>query len=113
MQPVLVKAYGHFKPAGPEYLKRLAQLMSSYGLDEESASLNGRILLISHEGTFFPADEALEILSDLAKNTAGQVEAKLDVLDLEGWMLHRHEWQGDEFKLSSRPLNSVLEYSGH
>lgn len=113
MQPVLVKAYGYFKPARQTHLEELGAALNGYGREVlDSLSLNGRLLQISYEGTFFPAQETSEALARFAVKAGKEAEARLDILDLESWTLHRYELAGEGLKLSSRPLNHVLEYSG-
>ena len=112
MQPVLVKAYGYFKPAGPEHLTRLTAALESCGLRlEDSLSLEGRLLLISYEGTFFPVEEAAAAFGEFIREAGERAEARLDILELEEWRLDRYQAAEVELRHSRSPLNNTLEYS--
>lgn len=107
--PVAVKVYAAFYPV-PERCPGLDLLEGLYPSDEEWLLYEDDMLRISFEGLVFPHEEALSLLKEWLPPEAS---GKMDVIDLEAWVLTRHVWEGGGFTASSRSLNQVLEYSGH
>ena len=124
------RAFALKKPVAAAFcLARLRQATAAYGRAvEEAFSLNGGLLLIGFEGTFFPEEETLQAMEDCLRELgAGRLLAaadqttedpeqeigRLDYLDLEKWVLRRHCFTRHRRRLTTRPLNHVLDYSGH
>lgn len=111
---VLLKIYGHLWPADRELLHALealsGQILGRADSDIPLFELEGDLVRISFEGSFFPVDEVLEVIRRHL-NTASK--GKLDVLDLDAWTLTRHVFAGEGVTTSSASLNHVLDYSGH
>ncbi|MDE7240326.1 hypothetical protein [Desulfovibrio sp.] len=111
-QPVLLKVYGNLYPADAadlEALDRASAGCVQEGADE-AVTLERDLLRISFEGLFFPVDDVLEAFAAILR--PGQ-KGKLDVLDLEGWRLTRHQFADGRITSRSAPLNNVLDFSGH
>lgn len=108
---VLIKAYGHFRPAGRE-LYRDIETICRQAIPQPpggAASLEGDLLRLSFEGICFPAREVLECLErELPPGACG----RLDMLDMEGWRLERHDFIKGSFSSRGASLNQVLDHSG-
>lgn len=114
-QPILLKVYGNFSPASAAFANKLAECGPFAPALTDSAEvirLEGNLLLISFEGSWFPVDEVVEIIR-LWLPGAPNLEGKLDVLDLEEWTLSRYLARNGGLVLKRAPLNNVLDYSGH
>ena len=110
MKNVFCKVYAAFFPVREirlEIVKTAA--MSAVG-SEDWLFLEGDMLRISFEGTYFPLEETLAALLAILPLSA---EGKLDYLDIERWKLLRHMFRNGDFDVSERDLNQVLDYSGH
>lgn len=105
MEHVLVKVYGAIHPATPEMLQAASSVV-----DANCLELEGDMLRISFEGVWFMIDELIEVLIPLLyEGSAGRI----DYIDVEAWKLHRYNFTGNNVTLSSRDLNTILDYSGH
>ena len=109
MRPVLVKAYGSLCPAGEEALNAVNAALREWFLDG-AASLNGDLLRISHEGDYFPADDVVAALKPFV---ACGGEGKLDILDMEAWVLRRFFFYHGVVSERSASLDRALESCGH
>ncbi len=101
-------------PADAALLARLealsGEVMGRADEDIPLFELDGDLIRVSFEGSWFPVQETLDILrAGLTPASHG----KLDVLDLDDWTLTRHTFAGETVHASSAPLNHVLDYSGH
>lgn len=111
-QPVLIKVYGAFAPASDKLqngLDAVASLGMGTHTEGEAVSRLGEWLRISFEGIWFPLDELKTFLESFS---GAALRGKLDYLDLENWRLTRLEFLNGELRVSSAPLNNVLDYSG-
>lgn len=109
----LLKVYGHLHPAGEELERRLEAALASALRDNDDLPLlerEGDMLRISFEGSWFPEDDVLDVLRGAPLDG---MAGKLDVLDMENWLLRRHELRGGSLETRSAPLNNVLAHSGH
>ena len=109
----LLKAYGHVYPVDDSFYAALEQACAEAMPDEDDIPVlerDGDMARISFEGTYFPLDEVLEVLT---AHVQAEHKGKLDVLDLEGWRLIRHTFAQGRVEVHSAPLNNVLDYSGH
>ncbi|MDD4701701.1 MAG: hypothetical protein PHI96_05725 [Desulfovibrio sp.] len=109
----LLKVYGHVYPVSAVCYADLAAACADALPDAEDIPVlerDGDMARISFEGVYFPVDEVLEVL---ARHLGAEHKGKLDVLDMEGWRLTRHVFEGGRITSSSAPLNNVLDYSGH
>ncbi len=114
-QPVLLKVYAAFTPATGEDFQKLSDACSSAIAAEDDHGplvlFSGDLLRISFEGIYFPLDDVVPVIQELAEKKAA---GKMDVLDLENWRMTRYQAKGDgRLEKRSAPLNSVLDYSGH
>lgn len=108
MRQEIVKVYGNVHPVGPDMAAAVHNALSPWGL-EESMTLEGDLLRLSHEGVFFPLDDVLDALSPFfGADTSGRI----DFLDLEAWTLTRFQIEARTIVKSMRSLNDVLAYSG-
>jgi hypothetical protein len=122
MEPVLVKVYAAFLPANAACLAAveragaLAIASVNAGAVNTDASRPSWLLLedgflrISFEGLHFPVDD---VLAALAATLPPHAEGKLDLIDMEAWVITRHQWRSGVFHASRRSLNHVLAHSGH
>ncbi len=111
MVPVQVKVYGAFSPAPAECDPRVgAAGAGAVGQSEPWLFREGDQLRISFEGVWFPWEDVLEALG---RCLGPEARGKLDVLDLDAWTLARHTLDERGFHSAVRPLNQVLDYSGH
>ena len=111
-QPLL-KVYGHIYPVDDPLYAALEKACADAMPDEDDMPVlerDGDMARFSFEGTYFPLDDVLAVLS--AQIQTGH-QGKLDVLDLEGWRLIRHTFTHGHIDVHSAPLNNVLDYSGH
>lgn len=111
MKQIHIKIYGAFHPVPETVDAGLETLQAQIIGDEPWFYRTNDMVNISYEGIWFPVDDALDILrATLPPKATG----KLDVLDMDGWTLTRHQWIDGQFTSSPpRDLNSVLAYSGH
>lgn len=110
-QDVLLKIYGHIWPTDDTLHRALAA--SCVGaLPQEGPVIfrEGDMSRISFEGIYFPLEDLLETLE---QGLQEEHQGKLDVLDMEAWMLTRHIFSTGKIVRSSSPLNNVLDHSGH
>ena len=111
MIPVQIKVYGAFSPVGEDVAARVAAAGNgAVGQDEPWLLREGDLLRISFEGIWFPWEDVWDALRETLDPAA---RGKLDVLDLDAWTLTRHTLDERGFHVSTRPLNHVLDYSGH
>jgi hypothetical protein len=108
---ILVKVYGCIYPASDALCADLDKICAQAVPRERSVPILRReeeMLHISFEGLHFPEKEVLETLTlHPDRNRRG----KLDVLDIEHWLLTRHVFDGG-LRSSRADLNSVLDYAG-
>ncbi len=111
MRPVLVKVYGFLRPVSRNELAELREALALVDAEAgEVLTLNGELMNISYEGTFFPLDDFLLAAAPMAQRGC---HGKIDYLDLEAWKLRRYICENGSFQGKERDLNSVMEYSGH
>ncbi len=111
MIPVQIKVYGAFSPVGEDAATRVAAAGSgAVGQPEPWLFREGDLLRISFEGIWFPWEDVWDALRE---TLAPAARGKLDVLDLDAWTLTRHTLDEQGVHVSTRPLNHVLDYSGH
>lgn len=111
-QPVLLKVYANIWPVTRDILTALVPVLAQCLPEPEEpvAAWNAKLLTISFEGIYFPAEEVLSILkTGLHEDSQG----KLDIIDLENWRLQRTVFRNGSWRTNSAPLNNVLDYSGH
>lgn len=110
-QPVLVKAYASIFPEDGLPLRELEEVCGQ-ALGGEAPQLRSEsgMLLLSFEGIYFPEEDFVAALQNCPDSRR---QGKLDVLDLEDWLLRRYVFEGDETVAKKAPLNNVLDYSGH
>ncbi len=111
MIPIQIKVYAAFSPVAQAAFAavRLAGA-GAVGQEEPWLLEEGDCLRISFEGLWFPHEEVLEALR---AHLGPAARGKLDVLDLDAWTLIRHSLEADGLHSAERPLNHVLDYSGH
>lgn len=111
-QPLL-KVYGHVYPIDDAFYAALERACAEAMPDTDDLPVlerEGDMARISFEGAYFPVEETLAaIRAQLRPEHRG----KLDVLDMDGWRLHRHTFIEGRIESRSAPLNNVLDYSGH
>lgn len=111
-QPLL-KVYGHIYPIDDALYAALKNACANAMPDEDDIPVlerDGDMARFSFEGTYFPLDDVLAILT---AHLRPEHLGKLDVLDMEGWQLIRHTFTQGRIEVHSAPLNNVLDYSGH
>ena len=111
-QPPL-KVYGHVYPIDDAFYAALAEACADAMPDTDDLPVlerDGDMARISFEGAYFPVEEAL---AAIRAHLRQEHQGKLDVLDLDGWRLHRHTFAQGGIESHSAPLNNVLDYSGH
>ena len=112
-QPVLLKVYATFAPVSPALLSEAgAACANALGVEGDQGPFvygEGDALRVSFEGIHFPVDDMLPILE---KAVALGASGKLDVLDMENWLLTRHEARNGRLERHTVPLNHVLDHSG-
>ncbi|MDO5537616.1 MAG: hypothetical protein Q4F72_08820 [Desulfovibrionaceae bacterium] len=113
-QPVLLKVYANFTPAGEADCRELEEICSQAIAAEDDhdpfVTMLGDMVRLSFEGLYFPVEDVEPVVERLA--LAGAT-GKMDVLDLENWRMTRYQARDGQLKKSSAPLNNVLDYSGH
>lgn len=111
MIPVQIKVYGSFRPVPAELFAPVAAAgAGAVGQDEPWLFQEGDMLRISFEGLWFPAEDVADALRRHVPLTA---RGKFDTLDLDAWTLTRLSLDDTGFHSGTRPLNQVLDYSGH
>lgn len=111
MNNLMVKVYGFLRPCNESCLASLGSALCLLGdAAEDVLSLQGDLLNISFEGTFFPIDDFLEALAPCLNSAS---EGKVDYIDMEAWVLHRHRFEAGKIISSKGDLNNILAYSGH
>lgn len=108
-QPVTLKAYGNIYPA-TENLRDALGKLCALAIPPASCQAKDGMLLISFEGVYFPTQEILAAIEAALDKTQ---RGKLDVLDIEGWVLERYIFANGAITSKRAPLNNVLDYSGH
>jgi hypothetical protein len=111
-QPLL-KVYGHIYPVDDALYAALEHACADAMPDEDDIPVlehDGDMARFSFEGTYFPLDEVLAVLT---AHVRAEHQGKLDILDLEAWKLTRHTFAQGRISVHSAPLNNVLDYSGH
>ena len=111
-QPLL-KVYGPIYPVDKALYAALEHACADAMPDEDDLPVierDGDMARISFEGTYFPLDDVLDVLTS---HVRAEHQGKLDVLDLESWRLIRHIFTQGRVDVHSAPLNNVLDYSGH
>lgn len=111
-QPLL-KVYGHIYPVDDALYAALEHACADAMPDEDDIPVlehDGDMARFSFEGTYFPLDEVLAVLT---AHVRAEHQGKLDILDLEAWKLTRHTFAQGRISVHSVPLNNVLDYSGH
>ncbi|GFM31966.1 hypothetical protein LN040_06665 [Desulfovibrio subterraneus] len=104
MEHIIIKVYGSVTPAGEDMLHAVQQVA------EESVSLEGNMLLVSHEGVYFMIEDFIEALKPhLGKGSEGRI----DYIDMDEWTLTRYRIQDGLITRSQAGLNQVMDYSGH
>ncbi|UZP69072.1 hypothetical protein N1030_08915 [Desulfovibrio mangrovi] len=104
MEQIIIKVYGSISPAGNELLQAAQRVA------DESVSLEGDMLLISHEGMYFMIDDFIEAIKPhLGKGSEGRI----DYIDMDEWTLTRYRIQDGLITRSEAGLNQVMDYSGH
>lgn len=113
---ILVKVYGNLYPVTPATFAAVQEVCRAGCLydpgEDPPVELCGDLLRISYEGIFFPLDDLLECLSALLPHFSPLVQGKIDYLDMEAWTLTRHSIQGNTLRVTSAPLNHVLDHAG-
>lgn len=111
-QPVLLKIYGNLCPVAQPLCRRLEWIAQGCIPMPEYAPVKiaDKLLIFSFEGVYYPIDDTLDAIR---KNLAQNMIGKLDVLDIENWIITRHIFKNGQVEVNSAPLNSVLAYSGH
>lgn len=110
---VLVKVYGNLYPA-TAFLYGIVHEVCRAGCIQDNNDIPvveqcGDLLRISYEGPFFSLDDLLE---SLAPHLKAGMQGKIDYIDLEAWTLTRHSIEGATLRVSSAPLNNVMDYAG-
>lgn len=111
-QPLL-KVYGHVYPIDDALYAALDTACTDAMPDEDDIPVlerDGDMARFSFEGTYFPLDEVLAVLT---AHIRAEHQGKLDVLDMEDWRLTRHTFAQGRIDVHRAPLNNVLDYSGH
>lgn len=109
----ILKVYGHVYPVSEDFFTDLTQACAGALPDEAAEPVlarEGDLARFSFEGVYFPVEEAL---AAVARHLRPEHKGKLDVLDLESWRLIRHIFAEGKIRVSTAPLNNVLDYSGH
>lgn len=104
MEQIIIKVYGSITPANQ------AMLNAVQNIAEGSISLDGDVLLISHEGMYFMIDECIDALKPLMDKDC---EGRIDYIDMDEWTLSRYWIHGGLVTHSTVGLNQVMAYSGH
>ncbi len=104
MEQVLVKVYGSITPAD-QALLRAAQSVA-----EESVSLSGDMLLVSHEGIYFMMEDFLAAIKPCLRTGC---EGRIDYIDVDEWTLTRYWIRDGIITHSTAGLNHVMDHSGH
>ena len=105
MRPVIVKAYGALSPAAEEALLAVRAVLEDWYIPE-AVELKGDMLRISYEGDAFPDVEVVEAIRPFLRADS---EGKLDILDLEGWTLHRYFFNDGQLRDHQVTLDKALE----
>lgn len=112
-QPVLIKVYATFTPVSPSLVAEAeAAASGALGVEGDLGPFvygEGDSLRVSFEGIYFPVDDLVPVLEKAAAEGA---RGKLDVLDMENWLMTRHEARNGRLAIHTVPLNHVLDYSG-
>lgn len=105
---VLYKVYGAFFPVAEEVYQALATAgrEAISATDDPWLFFEKDMVRFSFEGIHFPAEEIREAL---IQSLPASASGKLDVLDLDEWNLHRHQWKDGQMTTTVRNLNDVLE----
>lgn len=111
-QPVLLKIYGHIYPATSIMFTELEKIAKQAMPVPDCSVINikDNLLTISFEGIWFPADEMIKTIQTHLKP---EQTGKLDIIDIDAWMLTRYQIHDSSITHSSAHLNNVLAYSGH
>ena len=105
MRPVIIKAYASLFPASRETLLAVTTVLANWHITS-AADLAKDMLLIQHEGDFFPADDIITVLRPFLTEKS---EGKLDVIDLEHWTLRRVSFEQGNLKDRTASLDHALE----
>lgn len=110
---VLVKVYGNLYPVTASLYGQVQEVCRSGCIVENTdipvVEQCGDLLRISYEGPFFPLDDLLE---SLAPRLEAGMQGKIDYIDLEDWTLTRHTIDGASLRVSSAPLNNIMDHAG-
>ncbi len=111
---VLLKVYGHIYPADSLLEEALTNALDDAIADpiSEDIPLLSRdkdMLRISFEGMSFPEEAVRDVLEQ--HHTPDQ-KGKLDVLDIDNWVMRRYFIDEKGVSMRSAPLNNVLDHSG-
>lgn len=111
MKTAMVKVYGYLRPCPQSAMPQLlAALRLMGGEAADALTLEGDLLNVGYEGVFFPVEDFLQALAPLLDTASA---GKLDYMDMEAWTLTRYSFENGFITSASRPLNHVLDHSGH
>ena len=111
---VELKVYGNIYPASSILENDLQQVLQTAIQDHISFDIplierEKDLVRISFEGSYFPVDDVIEIIT---KHISSDQKGKLDVLDIANWQMTRYFFEQGQITSRTTSLNHVLDYSG-
>ncbi|HJB64863.1 MAG TPA: hypothetical protein H9768_01075 [Candidatus Mailhella merdavium] len=104
----LIKVYASLYPVDAAALDAVNAVLAAWYV-EGAAELNGDLLLISHEGEYFPTEDVVAALKPFLRDES---RGKLDELDLEAWTLRRWFFDYGRLMMRKASLDQALESCG-
>ncbi len=101
------KAFGHLAPVEMEVPRVINAVCTGWGIPP-CAILERDTVYLNVEGVFFPLDDVLASLQPFLQTGSN---GKIDMVDMDAWLLIRAVFNGTEIRRSSASLNDILAWA--